>query len=62
MTPNRTYSSSTERADHRTPVHIDGDVYDALRELAREDDRSIARYVNRVLAAHVRRRGRSVAK
>lgn len=51
----------TERAsgESRTPVQLDADVYHAIRQLAREDQRSIARYVNRVLAAHIEReRGR----
>lgn len=37
----------------RTPVAVDADVYDAIRRLAKADDRPIGRYVNRVLAAHV---------
>lgn len=51
----------TERAsgESRTPVQLDADVYHAVRQLAREDERPIARYVNRVLREHIaRERGR----
>lgn len=45
----------------RTTITIDAEVYAEIRRLAHEDDRSITRYTNRVLAAHVaqlRERGR----
>lgn len=39
----------------RTPVQIDADTYHGLRELAKADDRTITRYVNKVLRDHVER-------
>ena len=38
---------------HASMVRVNADVYEALRQLAVADDRSVTAYINRVLAAHV---------
>lgn len=39
--------------ESRTPVHIDAGVYDGIRKLAVADERTVTRYVNRVLQEHL---------
>jgi hypothetical protein len=52
------HPSKRPSGETRTPVHIDADVYDAIRKLAKADDRPISRYVNRVLQSHLDSHGK----
>lgn len=37
----RKYATTSDRPDSRTPVQIDADVYDAMREVARAEERTM---------------------
>lgn len=50
------HPSDRPGGETRTAVQIDAEVYDAIRRFAIEDERTIARYVNRVLRQHVEER------